>query len=50
LGRVRRDYLKEKFRSFANEFAKKVAEEMGYPSLPKFVKIISPTLERSYFM
>lgn len=49
LGRVRRDYLKEKFRSFANEFAKKVAEEMGYPSLPKFVKIISPTLERSYY-
>jgi len=50
LGRVKRDYSKEKFRSFANEFAKKVAEEMGYPSLPKFVKIISPTLERSYFM
>lgn len=49
LGRVRRDYSKEKFRSFANEFAKKVAEEMGYPSLPKFVKIISPTLERSYY-
>lgn len=48
-GRVRRDYSKQKFNSFQNEFTKKVAEEMGYPSLPNFVKAISPTLERSYY-
>lgn len=49
MGRVRRDYCKEKFYRFANGFAKKVAEEMGYPSLPNFVKAISPTLERSWY-
>lgn len=49
MGRPRREYSKEKFLRFANGFAKKVAEEMGYPSLPIFVRAISPTLERSYY-
>jgi len=46
--RLQREHLREKFEEFRRVFAKRIADEMGYPGLKNLVKIISPTLERYY--